>query len=79
MREQMTANRDAEAAVLDYLQRTRGLDREAASNLLHRGLWNNWFTGAAAAKADPELKRLCVELKNTMGREGRKASERAAN
>jgi hypothetical protein len=64
----MTANRDAENAVLDYLQRTRGLDREAASNLLHQGLWNGWFTGQAAAKADPELKRLVVAYKDTCAR-----------
>lgn len=61
------ANRDAENAVLDYLQRTRGLDRAAASNLLNQGLFNNWFTGHDAARADPELKRLCVELKDTIG------------
>ena len=61
------ANRDAENAVLEYLQRTRGLDRAAASNLLNQGLFNNWFTGHDASKADPELKRLCVELKDTIG------------
>ena len=63
------ANRDAENAVLEYLMQTRGLDREAASNLLYQELFNGWFTGNEAAKADPELKRLCVKLKDTMGRE----------
>ena len=62
------ANKDAENAVLEYLQRTRGLDREAASNLLYWGLFNGALTGHDAAKADPELKRLCVRLKDTIGR-----------
>ena len=41
-----------ESAVIDYLMRTRGLDREVASNLLHGGgLHLNWF-----ANAEPELR-----------------------
>ena len=62
------AKQDAEDAALQHLMRTRGLDREAASNLLYQGLFAGWFTGQDAAKADPELKRLCVRLKDTIGR-----------
>ncbi len=54
----------AEEGVLNYLIEARGLDRAAASNLLHRGLALHWFAGA-----EPGLKALIVAYKNTCGRD----------
>jgi hypothetical protein len=57
-----------ELAVIEYLMKTRNLDRAAASNLLYWGLGKNAFTGADAAREEPELKALVVKLKDTLGR-----------
>jgi len=56
-----------EQAVINYLVANRGLDRVAAANSLHMGLANHWF-----ANAEPELKRLVLAYRNTMGRDGRR-------
>jgi hypothetical protein len=49
----VTAQSDAENAVIEYLMQQHGKDRAWASNFLHRGLVNYWF-----ANAEPELRQL---------------------
>jgi hypothetical protein len=59
-------SREAERAVLDYLERTQNLSPQEAINLVHCGLGLNRFTMSGV---DPELKRLVVAYKNAMGNE----------
>jgi hypothetical protein len=58
-----------ELAVIEYMMKTRNLDRVEASNLLTRWVMHNWFDG----KSDPTLKALIVAYKNTIRRGGRPA------
>jgi hypothetical protein len=62
----MSKSREAERAVLDYLERTHNLTPQEAVNLVHCGLGLNRFTMSGA---DPELKRRVVAWKDAMGRE----------
>jgi hypothetical protein len=57
----MSEQRAAENAVLDYLQRVYGWDRDACSRFLHRGIALGWFSGA---NVDAELARLVVVYRN---------------
>jgi hypothetical protein len=58
---------EAEQNVLDYLMRTRALDREAASNFLHQNLHHNWFS----SKEEPEIAGLVTTPHDTIGWNGR--------
>jgi hypothetical protein len=51
----VSVQRDAENAVLDYLQRVNGWDRESTTRFFSRGLAAGWFDGN---DVEPELRAL---------------------
>lgn len=62
------ANRETEQAVVDYLVANRGLSQEEAVALLRH------YTHHGSKIDDPELRALVLAHKNTIGRDGRRAS-----
>jgi hypothetical protein len=63
------ANRDAEQALINYLMERQSLDRPTAIERIRLGIAHGWFS-----TAEPELRALVVAYRNTLGRDGRRAS-----